>query len=227
MPAGIRTDAISPRDLEVLEFIARFGVVPRSAVSTWAATARAATLRRERRLRIADLVKVDPGVGGTGRILVCTRRGLRAVARDELRTPQLSPARVGHESIVARLAAEIELAGDWVLSEREIAARERAEDKRILSAALPGGRYHRPDLIRIADTIEAIEVELTTKSARRLDEILRSWRRAISQRKVARVRYLCSARARAYVERGVERTKTEGLIAVASLRLGSEAAALE
>ncbi len=38
MPGGKRSDQISARDLEVLEFIARFGVVPRAAVATWAGT---------------------------------------------------------------------------------------------------------------------------------------------------------------------------------------------
>ncbi len=51
MPGGKRTDRISPRDIEVLEFIARLGVAPRSAVALWAGTARTVTITRERRLR--------------------------------------------------------------------------------------------------------------------------------------------------------------------------------
>jgi DNA invertase Pin-like site-specific DNA recombinase len=48
---GKRTDAISARDLEVLEFVARFGVVPRRAVGLWAGTGEAVTWRWKRRLR--------------------------------------------------------------------------------------------------------------------------------------------------------------------------------
>jgi hypothetical protein len=47
-----------PEDLEVLEFIARQGVVPREAVAIWADTRRAVTAARERRLREAGLVEV-------------------------------------------------------------------------------------------------------------------------------------------------------------------------
>lgn len=50
MPGGRRTDRISQRDLEVLDFIARQGVVPREAVAIRAGTARAVTAARERRL---------------------------------------------------------------------------------------------------------------------------------------------------------------------------------
>jgi hypothetical protein len=52
---------------------------------------------------------------------------------------------------------------------------------------------------------EAIEVELSDKSNRRLDEILKGWRWAVLEKKVGRVRYLCSPRALRYVERAVDR----------------------
>jgi hypothetical protein len=86
MPGGRRTDRISQRDLEVLEFVARFGVVPREAVAMWAGTARAVTAARERRLREAGLVEVIPGIGDTGRIVVCKRLVCElAAARSYLR----------------------------------------------------------------------------------------------------------------------------------------------
>lgn len=44
-------ETISFRDLQVLDFICRFGVVNRAAVSSWADTGRSVTLDRERRLR--------------------------------------------------------------------------------------------------------------------------------------------------------------------------------
>lgn len=220
MPGGKRTDRISQRDLEILEFIARFGVVPRSAVSTWAGTRRTVTITRERRLREAGLIEVSPGIGESGRLLICTKLGLRLAGRSDLRLAQLSLQRVQHESVVALLAAELERAGDRTLSEREILARERAAGERVFSAALPRGRFHRADLIRV-DTergdLEAVEVELTTKGADRLDEILRAWRRAVAERRVRRVIYRCSPLTRPYVERAVERTSTSGSIAVEAL----------
>jgi hypothetical protein len=220
MPGGKRTDRISKRDLEVLEFIARFGVVPRSAVATWAGTSRTVTITRERRLREAGLIEVSPGIGESGRLLICTKLGLRLAGRTDLRLAQLSLQRVQHESVVASLAASLERAGDRTLSEREILARERAAGERVFSASLSRGRFHRADLLRVGpgdDVLEAVEVELTTKGANRLDELLRAWRRAVAERRIKRVVYRCSPLTRPYVERAVERTSTSGAITVGTL----------
>ncbi len=51
----------------------------------------------------------------------------------------------------------------------------------------------------------AVEVELTDKSARRLGEILRAWRRSLANEQFFRVRYLCSPHALPYVSRAAER----------------------
>jgi hypothetical protein len=220
MPGGKRTDRISKRDLEVLEFIARFGVVPRNAVAIWAGTKRTVTLTRERRLREAGLVEVSSGIGGSDRLLVCTKLGLRILGRTDLRLAQLSLPRVQHESVVASLAASLERAGNRTLSEREILARERAAGERVFSASLSRGRFHRADLLRYdapGGNLEAVEVELTTKGASRLDELLRAWRRAEAEQRVARVVYRCSPTARPYVDRAVERTRTSAAIVVQEL----------
>jgi len=203
---GRRTDRISKRDLEVLEFVARFGVVPRQVVGSWAGTGRAVTAAREKRLREAGLIEVWPGIGTSGRIVVCTRSGLRAVCREELPVPRPPLASLVHSSATAHVGVRLEHEGHRVLSEREIVARERSERRRIYSAD-HAGRFHRPDLIVLADPPEAIEVELSDKSNRRLDEILRAWRRAIARRQFSRVRYFCSPRARPFVERSCNRTR--------------------
>jgi hypothetical protein len=214
---GKRTDAISRRDVEVLEFIARFGIAPRDAVSLWAGTRRTATLQRERRLRITGLVTTHPGIADTGRLILPTRTGLAACGRPELRGIHFSIARAAHEATVTNLAARLEKGGDHLLSEREIVARERAEGDRHLSATLPNGRHHRPDLIRIADSVEAIEVELTPKAPARLDELLRAWRSAVIKRRVARVLYLCPPATIRHLERAVKRTHTGSQIRVEPL----------
>lgn len=180
MPGERRTDRISQRDLEVLEFVARFGVVPREVVALRAETRRTVAATRERRLREAELVEVRPGFGDGTRVVLCTRMGLRAVLRGDLTTPVLSPGKLHHSSVVARVGAQLELAGHSVLSEREILARERAEGERVFSVERGNGSYHRPDLILLIDPPEAIEVELTDKSARRLDELMRAWRRSVA-----------------------------------------------
>ena len=217
---GKRTDQISRRDVEVLEFIARFGVVPRSAVAVWAATGQTATLTRERRLREAGLIEVRCGVWGDGKLSVATSAGLRASGHGELSRARFSLASVDHESAVAELAARMEREGDRTLSEREIVARERVAGKRVLSAQLAAGRFHRADLIRGGEDgspPEAIEVELTAKGTARLDQLLRAWRRAVGERRLRRVVYLCPPRTRGVLERAVERTRTGTAIAVEGL----------
>jgi hypothetical protein len=197
--------------------VARYGVVPREVVALWAGTGRAVTAARERRLRKAGLVEVLAGFGETARLVLCTRRGLRAVGRSELPLPRFSAGRVHHTAIVARIGAQLEAAGHEVLSEREIFARERTEGNRILSAECRSGRYHRPDLVVLGDPNEAIEVELTDKSARRLDALLRAWRLAVTRRQFARVLYLCAPQALPYVQRAAQRTRSERCISVEAL----------
>ncbi len=220
MPGGKRTDRISERDLEVLEFIARLGIVPRSAVGLWAGTARTATVTRERRLRRAGLVAVQPGFGLSDRLVLCTRAGLRASGRAELSTARPSLARIPHEAVVARLAAMLERDGARVLSEREMTVREGAEGKHLYSAALSGGRFHRADLVRVGERgepPEAIEVELTVKGQARLDALLRAWRLAVAERRLSRVVYRCTPDTHRVLERAIERTRTDTAIAVEEL----------
>jgi hypothetical protein len=212
MPGGKRTDRISERDLEVLEFVARFGVVPREVVAMWAGTGRAVAAARERRLRETGLVEVLPGVGDSGKLVLCTRTGLRAVFRTELPVPRFSPATVQHAATTARVAVGLERAGRRVLSEREISARERAESERIFSIPITAKRFHRPDLICLSEQIEAVEVELTTKATGRLDGILGAWHRAVVCGQFDRVRYLCSSQTLPPVQRSMERTAASAAI---------------
>ncbi len=220
MPGGKRTDHISVRDLEVLAFIARFGVVSRSAVAIWAETGRSVTIARETRLRKEGLIRVVRGYGDFGPLTLATRAGLCAAGHPELRPARVSAAALSHETVLATTAAQIERRGERLISEREILARERAAGEPIHSATLPNGRAHRADMIltdEAGQIAQAIEVELSVKGATRLDQLLRSWRRAVLDRKVSGVIYRCAPRTRPYVERAVERTKTGAVISVRDL----------
>jgi hypothetical protein len=220
MPGGKRTDHISPKDMDVLDFIARFGVVPRTAAATWAGTARSVTIARESRLRKQELIRVFRGYGDIGPLSVCTKVGLAASGRKELRPARVSAAAISHDTKVAELAALLERSGEAVLSEREILATERAAGEQIFSARLPGGRVHRADLVRVSPNGgpgEAIEVELSQKGAARLDELLRAWRRAAVEKRITRVVYRCSPRTLTPVRRAVERTKTASVVSVLEL----------
>lgn len=219
MPHGRRSDRINERDLGVLGFIARYGNVPRSTVATWSGSGRSVAYAREHRLWLAGLVRLERGHQGE-RILLATRQGLKACGRPELAPARPSPATFYHEALVARLGARLESEGAQVLSEREILARERAEGKRIFSAALGHGRFHRADLLRLTgEGAEAIEVELTVKGAARLDGILRAWRFAVAERRFTRVTYHCAPPVRRFVDQAIARTATGEMIGAVDLEV--------
>lgn len=73
-------------------------------------------------------------------------------------------------------------------------------------------RFHRPDLVLLDDPPIAIEVELTAKFPRRLQDILRGWRWTLGRKQFGQVRYLCSPRAFGAVGRAADRISLdEGL----------------
>ena len=128
-------ETISFRDLQVLDFICRFGVVNRTAVQWWAETGRSVTLDRERRLREAGLIAVHPPIGRSGPLLAVTSRGLRLADRTELGPARVSVWSANHSIVCAQLAAHLERSGDEVLSEREMLAEERRFGERCYSAS--------------------------------------------------------------------------------------------
>jgi hypothetical protein len=218
MPNGRRTDRINRRDLEAVEFLARFGTVPRDVLSGWSRSGRSVSYERERRLRAAALIEILPGVDG--RLLVATSAGRRACGRPELAAARPSPATLRHETLLAALGARLELAGEQILSEREIVAAERAEGRRLYSASMRHGRFHRADLVSLGEEgAVAIEVELTVKSAPRLAAILRAWRFAVAEGRLAHVAYHCGARVRPYVEKAIARTATGQMIRTFDLEI--------
>jgi hypothetical protein len=201
---GWGPERVTARDVEVLGFVARFGVVPRDAVARWAETGKAMMVRRERRLREAGLFEVlkpwsEP-------VLIATQDGLAACGHDDLFRAQLSLTTLRHFSVVAHLAADLERTGEQLLSERELMAWERAAGERVFSLRLSGDRHHRPDLIELGELPSPVEVELTPKGGDRLDEIVGGWRAAVGEGRFKRVLYRCSAEALPYVERSVRRT---------------------
>jgi hypothetical protein len=117
---------VTGRDLEVLEFVARFGVVPRDAVAKWAGTARTMTARREKRLREAGLFRVEKRWGAEAPVLLAIADGLAVCGRDELSPARFSQATAEHFAATTRLAAALETEGKELLSERELLAHERA-----------------------------------------------------------------------------------------------------
>ena len=213
MPGGVGIDRVSGRDVEVLEFVARYGVVPRDAVAEWADTAKTMTYRREGRLRRAGLLRLELPLLAGGPFLVATRAGLGLCGRDELPPARLSASQLHHQTASARLGARLERAGAQLLSERELRAEERAWGKRIYSIRLRE-RWHRPDLIGVGELPTALEVELTRKAQGRLDEIVRLWHRAVDEGRFHAVHYYCTPGVLPYVARAVERADADAQIRI-------------
>jgi hypothetical protein len=216
VPHGRRSDLINRRDLEVLEFVARYGTVPRVVLATWSRSGRSVSYERERRLCAAGLIETLPGIDG--RLLIATSAGRRACGRTDLAAARPSQSSLHHETLLAALGARLELAGMQILSEREIVAHERAEGRPIYSASMRYGRFHRADLVSLwGGEATAIEVELTVKAAPRLVAILRAWRSAVGEGRLAHVAYHCAPRVRPYVEKAIARTASSRAISVVDL----------
>jgi len=207
------------RDRELVRYVGRHGAVTIEHVMAAMGVGRTAAYRRvaacaERGLleRI-DLLRSEP------RLLRATRDGLRYAGLG-LGVAVVSPGSVDHWLRCATVAQELtrEFGAEQVITERELGLAERIEGHPIASAQvglLPDGaaRLHRPDLAVLAQAGSiAVEIELTAKSPRRLERIIRGWRRA---QWVKEVRYYCaSGGARRAVERAVRRVRAEQRIEI-------------
>ncbi len=202
------------RDRELIHYVARYGVVSIENVMVAMAVGRTAAYRRVRAcieqglLERLDVLRAAPS------LLRCTRSGLRH-AGVGLPVPVVSPGAVGHWlqcASTGQLLAE-EFGAQAILTERDLILAERVKGRPIASAKCglrPDGaaRWHRPDLaIRTGERMIAIEVELTPKAPRRLEAILRGWRRAPG---IEEVRYYCApGSTRRAVERAIATTHSQ------------------
>ena len=218
--AGLkRSSPTTCRDRELLRFVGRHGAVSIEHVMAALGTGPTMAYRRVAACVERGLIVRLPVLRDEPSLLIATRDGLR-YADLSLPVAVVSPGSVEHWLRCASVALDLgERHGhERVLTERELRAAEQIERRPIASARLgelPSGRprLHRPDLaLLLGEQPTAIEVELTPKSPRRLDQILRAWRRASW---VAEVRYLCPPGAsRRALERAIARTRTEERVRV-------------
>ncbi|GIK77340.1 MAG: hypothetical protein BroJett022_10300 [Actinomycetes bacterium] len=198
------------RDWEIVRWIGRMGAVTVDQIRARFGLGRTAGYRRVAACASAGLVERVETLRGQPSLIRATKAGLRFTGL-ELRIAQVRPELVGHWIACGdvALALEREFGAAAVVSEREIRVVE-ADTTRPLASAIVGERpdgteiRHRADLavLRKGETV-AIEVELTAKAPRRLEAIVRAWRRA---RWVAGVRYYVAAGVAGAVERAIART---------------------
>jgi hypothetical protein len=210
------------RDRELVQLVGRHGVMTVEQAMRATGVGRTATYRRAAALIEAGLLERVDLLRSEPSLLHATRDGLR-YAKLAMPVAAISPGTVDHRLRCVTVALDLgEVYGHGrVLTERDIVSREVLEDHVIAKATIGGGnghggqRFHRADLAVLSEQgVIAVEVELTPKAPRRLEELLRGWRRSLG-REVSEVRYLCEpGQTQRLVERIVKKVRVDGLIQI-------------
>ncbi len=185
-----RTQPLAQELVAALQWTARIGAVTAEALAhlhdTSIASARTRLSRatRERLLTRHRLLADRPA------LYTVTRGGMRAAGLTGFEPSRVSVANSLHTIACAHAAAALQRCypEQTVAGERELRREERRCGAPVASAILrhTGGRgpqLHRPDLVLWPSAAErerpiAVEIELTIKAPRRLEEICRAWGRS-------------------------------------------------
>jgi hypothetical protein len=221
MPSSKTRATLSPAAL--VQWTARLGAVTAEAVADryelTAASARARLAAAERDRLLAH----RRPLAGEPALYVPTRLGQRAAGAARGAPCRVTPANALHLIACAHAAAALErrYPAHVALGEREL-LRHRRDGAGDLACARLGhdadgvARTHRPDLVLlpppgVAEPPVAVEVELTTKSPRRLEAICLAWARC---RSVAGVIYLAAPGVERALERAVARADASSKVLV-------------
>jgi hypothetical protein len=215
---------ITNRDIEIVDWVARIGAADPVHVMAHFGMGRTVTYRRVAALENAGLIERARLLHAQAGLLVATRAGLRLCGLEELGAARVSAASVAHWSASTTVAVLLERrngAGS-VGGVREIRAAERATGQRVATAEV-GSSVHLPDLAvwgvggpGLSGGL-AVEVELTAKAPRRLEQIVRGWRRAVTYGVVSRVLYVCAPEAMRAVDRAIAATEAHQQIRTAAM----------
>ena len=212
------------REREIVTWVGRLGAVSVEQIGRRFGVGRSVAYEQVRRLVGAGLLERTQTLSGDPTLISATRDGI-TYAGLGLRAAAIRIGEVEHWLACADVAIELEdLHGpERVLTERELRQREAITGRPFASAKLGQTvhgywRRHWPDLAVIEDDgITVYEVELTPKSRRRLEAILRAWRRA---RHVKRCVYMCppSTPTQRVVHAAVRKVRAEDEVRVVELR---------
>ena len=183
------------RDREIVCWVARLGAVSVDQIGRRFCVGRSVAYELVRRLVGLGLLERTQTAIGDPTLISATRDGI-TYAGLGLRPPTIRIGEVDHWLACADVAIELEqrYGAERLLTERELRFEAQLTGKPVgagkLGETLNGyWRLHWPDLaVRTDDGLVVYEVELTPKAQRRLQKILRAWRRA---RGVERCVYLC------------------------------------
>jgi hypothetical protein len=230
-----KTRACSKELMAILQWTATIGAVTAEALahlhdtSVASARARLSVATRQQLLARHRLLADRPA------LYTITRAGMRTAGLAGLDTCRVSAANSLHTIACANAAAGLRRCypEQRIIGESELRREERRCGAPVASAILRRDgadrpTLHRPDLVLWSSASDgkspiAVEVELTIKAPRRLEEICRAWARS---RDVAGVLYLATPAVERPLQRAIERTRATDRIVVVSLdalALGSNA----
>jgi DNA-binding Lrp family transcriptional regulator len=212
------------REREIVAWVARLGAVSVEQIGRRFGVGRSVAYDQVRRLVQAGLLGRIQTIVGDPTLIIATKSGI-AYAGLGLKRPALRIGEVDHWLACADVAIELERSygADRLASVRELRFQAQMTGKPVGAAkvgemANGSPRVHWPDLaVHTDEGLVVYEVELTPKSQRRLDKIVRAWRRA---REVERCVYLCppSSPTQQVVHRAIRRVAAEDRVFVGELR---------
>jgi hypothetical protein len=218
----------SPERVATMQWTARIGAVTAAALADRLDVNIASARGRLQTLHEAGWLSRERPLAEQPALYTATRAGLRVAALQGLDPCRVSASNAHHLIVCARVAAALERCyrDHAVLGERELRRDERERGVALASAQMGiapdgGPLLHRPDLILWPQGAEqgtglpvAVEVELTVKAPRRLQEICRAWARC---RCVAGVLYLAPPEVRRALKRAIDQVQAGDRIAVLGL----------
>ncbi len=211
------------REREIVSWVARLGAVSVDQIGRRFDVGRSVAYEQVRRLVEFGLLERTQTAIGDPTLISATRSGI-TYAGLGLKTPTVRIGEVDHWLTCADVAIELErhYGPERLLTERELrfdaklTGRPTGAGK--LGETLNGhSRLHWPDLaVRTSEGLVVYEVELTPKSQRRLEAIVRAWRR---NREIEQCVYLCppSSPTQQVVHQAVRETCSEERVRVAEL----------
>jgi len=169
---------IQERDVEIVRWLGRVRLATVGEVQTRFGLARSKAYGRLKGLVDLGLVRHERGVPGHG-VFLATRDGLK-LAETDLAPATMSLGALRHDLAVADVVARLERVGELVWTERELRRHQQLTGEswfrpRVIRRGVHDAR-HWPDLVMPVGEGPrlwvAAEVELSTKSAERIDAIL-------------------------------------------------------
>lgn len=212
------------REREIVSWVARLGAISVDQIGRRFEVGRSVAYEQVRRLVEFGLLERTQTAIGDPTLISATKDGI-TYAGLGLKPPAIRIGEVDHWLATADVAIELErrFGAGRLVTERELRFQAKLTGKPIgagrLGETLHGrARLHWPDLaVRTDEGLVVYEIELTPKSHRRLQAIVRAWRRAWE---IERCVYLCppSTPTQQVVHQAIRTTCSEERVRVAELR---------